>query len=483
MVPLTHDDGTMRILMERLLWPVRLVRWQVARQYGTLLSNKKTGDLALTIFLDWMSNRSLESEVVSALSILKCVPDGKLPPLTRVNSAINAPSILADVIVRQVYGYGHRCGGWSGAHSGEAPASFELPNYFMRNKGAQVPPIFWNTLSRISRVGIDLPKQWAFEWRSIMDQTKSPYSGFPHYFIDGAYRQRGVSGQFSQRQDDIFRSAFLRTVAFAVSKGMPIDYAHDLVCETLTLNNGLANVSPVARPAWLSNFPEQCCAQGANLETLVRDIIIAGSNADNQIPIYLRIPISPEVEKFGELQITAVLATLDFEGPAPDLDARGRNIWCLGESSALSGSLPEDDMAKCAFVGDKGDCVPLAMGLYVDPMGFWQHDYLRAGIALPMSFIVPETATVSCRAQSLDVEVDGVSVSRWSVWHDHYTPLHAPSGHPRCGTLTKIVPSLATTAAIKLGRKLAWVARLRLWRSETDYGELAMNEKSIIVFD
>jgi hypothetical protein len=482
MVQLAHDDGTMRILMERLLWPVRMVRWQVAQQYGSLLANRKTRDLASAIYLDWMSKRTLESEVVSALSILKCVPDRELPSLTSIKRAINAPSILADAIIEQVYGYGHRCGGWSDAHSGEAPASFEPPKYFMTYKGAQVPPILWSTLKRAARKGADLPKQWAFEWQSIMDRTNSPHSGYPYYFIDSAYRQRGVSGQFSQRQDDILRSAFIRTIAFAVSIGMPLDCAYLLVGETLTLNNEFANLKPVQRPAWLSNFPEQCCAANADLEELVRGIVSAGSNADNQMPISLRIPISPKVEKFGELEITAVLATEDFAGSAPDLHSRGRKIWFLGGSSALSGSMPEDDLAACTFGGDKGNCVPLAMGLYVHPMGFWQLDYLR-GVNLPMSFVLPESPTISCYAQSLAVEVEGVSLSTWSVWHDHYSPLHAPGGHPRCGTLTKMNSNAVTSATTKLGRRLAWIASLRLWKSEKDYSDLVVDEKRIVFFD
>jgi hypothetical protein len=316
-----------------------------------------------------------------------------------------------------------------------------------------------------------------------MDRTKSPHSGYPHFFIDGMYRQRGVTGQFSQRQDDILRSAFIRTVAFAVSKGMPIGYAQDLVGETLTLNNGLANMSPVQRPAWLSDFPEQCCSQGADLEALARAIVSAGSISDSQIPIHLRIPISPETEAFAELQITAVLVTPDFKGAAPDFAKRGRNLWILGDSSDLRGYLPEDEIPECTFAGDNGDCIPFAMGLYVHPMGFWHHEYIRAGIALPMSFIMPEPAIIGCSTQSLDVAIDGALASSWSIWHDHYTPLHAPEGHPRCGTLTKIVPSLVTTATNKLSRRLGWVVSLHVWRSETDHGELTMDERRIMFFD
>lgn len=484
MVQLAHDEGTLRMLVERLLWPVRMVRWRVAQQYGALLATKRTRDPALAVYLEWLTKRRLESEVVSALSILKCVPYSELPPFSEVCGAVNAPSVLADAIFQQVYGYGNRCGGWSSAHSGEAPASFEQPKYFVRNKGAHVPLILWNTLSRLhARTGIDFPKHWAFEWQSIMDRTDSPHSDYPYYFVESTYRQAGVSGQFSLRQDDVFRSAFIRTVAFGVSKGMPSRYAHGLACETLTLNSELANLNPVSRPVWLSNLPEQCCADGADLETLVRKIIVAGSSSNGRLPISLKIPISAEVEKFAELEIAAVLATADFKCSSPNLHALGRNLWVLGEPSAFSGPLPEDDITTCTFAGDVGDCVPLAMTLYADPMGFWHVDYFSVGIALPMSCILPGPATIACRPQSLDVEVGGGSVAKWTVWHDNYSPLHAPEGHPRCGMLTVLDLPLVAQAEAKLMRELGWVARLRVWKSEKDYGELVMDEKRMFFFD
>jgi hypothetical protein len=32
-------------------------------------------------------------------------------------------------------------------------------------------------------------------------------------------------------------------------------------------------------------------------------------------------------------------------------------------------------------------------------------------------------------------------------------------------------------------RELGWVARLRVWKSEKDYGELVMDEKRMFFFD
>jgi hypothetical protein len=260
-----------------------MVRWKVAQEYGTLLSTKRHSELALRVYLDWLSRRELESEVVSAVSILKCVPQGALPPLRQVCAHINAPSILADSILRSIYGWGNICGGWSGAHAGAAPASFEPSDYFLRHKHSHVPPILWDGLERLyKKSNINFPKQWAFEWQELMERTQSPYSGYPYFFIDGTYRQTGVQGQFSQRQDEVYRSAYLRTLAYGVSTGMPMEYANWFASHSLTLNNDFANLKPTSRPQWLGTLPEECCAEGANVKLLCNTLLQNARTATKQ---------------------------------------------------------------------------------------------------------------------------------------------------------------------------------------------------------
>ena len=49
MVPLVETESSLRMLVERLNWPVRLVRWQIARQLGALLSSGDCSELAADI--------------------------------------------------------------------------------------------------------------------------------------------------------------------------------------------------------------------------------------------------------------------------------------------------------------------------------------------------------------------------------------------------------------------------------------------------
>ena len=190
MVQLADEEAGLRLLIERLCWPLRLVRLRVAQEYAELLTNPRVRRLALRVFLEWLAARRLESEVVSGLCVLKCVPQGQLPPLTDIRANINFPSILADMVLEFVYGLGNRCGAWSNAHSGTAPASFEPSRYFLEHKGAHCAPVMGMVLRDLHRdYGLDLPKQWAFEWQSVNDATSSPLSGFPYWFLNGVNRE------------------------------------------------------------------------------------------------------------------------------------------------------------------------------------------------------------------------------------------------------------------------------------------------------
>lgn len=467
-------------MIERLCWPIRMVRWRVAQEFGALLSSKQYGKLALLVYLEWLSGRGLESEVVSGLSVLKCVSKDFLPPLNKLCAHINAPSILTDAILQSTYGYGTKCGGWSGAHSGRAPPSFEPAAFFLKYNKSHVPPILGDVLDYLyERFGVNLPRQWAFEWQALMDRTNSPYSGYPYYFIDGSYRETGVFGQFSQRQDDVYRSAYLRTIAYAVSTGMPMDYATWLASHTLTLNNDFANLKPGRRPEWLDTLPEQCCVEGADVELLCQALIQRARINCGSVPISIKIPISPEVEKFADLRIRALLVSSDFSSNiAPDLSDVGAERWSLDESSSFNRILPKTRIEKHLVRGVTGTCVPVGLTVFPDSSGFWHNDYFSTGIILPASYALPATGVVVCDDKAISVDVDGSSVSRWTVWHDHWSPLYAEGGSARCGMLTTMSNASVVAAAKALGRSVGWIAQLRVWKPEKEHGKLILSDKA-----
>src|SRR6266446_6476031 len=130
------DVSTMRMLIERVRWPVRMVRWRAAKEFGALLSSDAHSKNARDVYLDWISTREFESEVVSALAVLLCTKDDGLPSFGAVSGYLSRPSILADMMLQFIYGKGKTKGCWENAHSGPVPDSFRSEIYFENHKSA-----------------------------------------------------------------------------------------------------------------------------------------------------------------------------------------------------------------------------------------------------------------------------------------------------------------------------------------------------------
>ncbi|WP_133866991.1 hypothetical protein [Azorhizobium sp. AG788] len=109
---LVERDVALTLLVERLGWPVKLVRWRAARALRGLLQSEKWGERACAALLDWLSSRRLESEVASALSVLLVTDPAARPSFDAVVGSITWPSLLADLLLERCYGPGHVMGGW-----------------------------------------------------------------------------------------------------------------------------------------------------------------------------------------------------------------------------------------------------------------------------------------------------------------------------------------------------------------------------------
>ena len=469
----SHIDSTLRMLLARLNWPVRFTRWLVAREFGELLASHIYNKRATAAYLTWLETRQFESQVASGLAVLFCTPEKGLPACSDVCAHINRPSIIADVMLQHVYGFGRRRGGWQNAHSGLAPASFKPGIYFEDHKGAHVPRIFVDYVERLERdLGFPFMQQWAYEWRNLMDVTGSPHSDFPYYFIGQRLLRSGIMGQFSQAQCDVYRSAYLRTLAFAVSQGMPIGDAVYRSSLCLPLNRELSRIKPIQRPRWLRDIPEQCCEPNSAPEALVREIIDARNAREGMRPVHLDIPLRASLYEFGDLSVSAVLVSDDFMPDSNDQNYFDQHTgWPLADTVSFRGAMPEKDPADFRTQGLQGSSLPVCLSLWPQPLGFWHNDYFSLGLALPATYNFPRIPVIECTEESIQMGLGGACVGNLSIWHDQWTPLYPPGGHTRCGLLTEMRAFSLEHAEKRYDMKLGWVIQLRLWTRKTDYGE------------
>jgi hypothetical protein len=478
-------DITLRMLLERLRWPVRLVRWRAAQEYGRVLSEADTSRRGRKLILEWLSSRTLETEVASGLAVLLCTRPEERPSLSEVRGNINAPSILADVMAQALYGIGSLCGGWSSRHSGSPPASYEPDIYFSTHLLSQVTPVLSNRLRHVEgKTNFPLMRQWAYEWQKLIDVTSSPLSGFPYYFLDNVQRQAGIIGQFSQRQDDVLRSSYLKALAYAVSQGMPQYLAIELAAEALPVNPDFVQLRAVVRPTWLGSWPEKFVNDGAAIEAHGKRIVQIGRKALSEYPISFKIPIAPDTSEHAEVRLTAVLATENFKVlGSPNGPFWRRQLWPLSEYGRFNRALLEQKSSEYVVRGEEGACLPLGLDVWPLPIGFWHHDYMSTGICLPASYWAGELLEVVCEEDRLLIKANGTSVGQWFVWHDHWTPLHPIGANPRCGMISTLDEARIGSASQRLGMRLGWVVERNVWKSETRYSSLEQRSLSGFFFD
>jgi hypothetical protein len=471
-------EQVMRVLIDRLNWPIRLVRWQAAKEFAALLSSPERA-LATRVLIDWLQSRQLEAEVLAGIAVLMCTTPGDLPSSEAVKRSIKKPSILADLLFQRIYG--ERLGGWLNQHSGPAPVGYQAEKYFEEHKGQVIPLILSSDFQRLEdEHGLPFQSQWAFEWRKVMDATNSPYSSFPYHFMNKVKGREGVGGQFSQSQCSVYRSAFLRTLAIAVQQwDMPRDLAVVIAARCLPLSKGLHALRPAARPIWLKDVPEKCCKPGAPLERLSRRLLKANIGSSGMRPISLRIPISSAVAEFGELSIESFYVTKDFKPKSNFAEDHTRMLfWPITDLISFQGPVPSENVEQYRIDGTTGSCIPVCLNVWPSDFGFWQNDYVHLGFAFPAPYNFPSALRVEPAKGWVGFSSGGARVGYWKVWHDNWTPVHAKDGHTRCGGFTELKTAVLNSAAARLGMELAWHVKLSLWRRPTEYGAPSLTTTS-----
>lgn len=470
-------EHVMRILLDRLNWPIRFARWQAARQFASLLSS--TGrETAVQVLLDWLQSRRFETEVVGGLTVLMCADFGFLPPAKDVRAAIRKPSILAELLFQRLYGA--PLGGYLQGHSGPAPGGFPPKKYFEEHIGRVIPPILAADFQRLeSETGFPFHAQWAFEWRTLMDNTGSPYSSYPYHFMHKVNSREGVGIQVSQGQCNVFRSAFLRTLAYAVEQRIiPLGTAVLTSARCLPLSAGVLSINPMARPAWLRDIPEECCRAEAPLEELARQLVGARDGVAVR-PVSMRIPIGVASAEFGELRIEGFYATNDFIPNSDFADDHTQPLrWPIYDLLSIEGELPRSHIEDFRIHGIAGSCLPVCLDVFPTDFGFWQNDYMHLGLAFPAPYSFDSPLSVDFAKGWGNFSANGAAVGTWKTWNDNWSPVYPLDGHTRCGAVTEVGALSLETTATELGMGLAWQVTLRLWEKSSDYGEPRLTTRS-----
>ncbi|WP_159813978.1 hypothetical protein [Pseudomonas sp. 18058] len=471
----------LKFLFKRLKWPVPMVRWRAAKEIRNLLNTDVTRQAATEQLLASLEGCLCESEVCALLSIIFMTSVVARPPQAAVIEKIKHPSLLSDMLLERTYGKG--MGGWIHPYAGEAPWDFESGTYFETHCTAHVPPILKSNLRRLERTsGAPLLQQWAFEWKTLCDHLGTRLTQYPHYFGDTMETRSGIMGQFWQCMREVYVSAYLRTLAHAVSEwGLPQRIAEGYCLDIVDGVAGMFEIEPGARPTWLSDIPERFCAPDADFGAIARELVEA-SQKDGMVAVSIDTPISASVQRFARLQITTHLITADYEIPEGEYLYEKMQLFVIERTFDLRGAPPSITLDEVSSVGSKGgDEAAVCSCLFPIPFGGWQGHIFGLGLAIPAPYVITNTE-ISCTAEGINMmSRDQEILSTTRVWNDGWVPTHPKSSSTRCGFVTMLDVSCLEQATIRLDRQLALFVRLRTWDREEEYGEYEEMERNQLI--
>lgn len=463
-------DPTIRILLERLLWPVPRVRGEAARALARLI--RQNNVQAPRALLDWISSRELESEAVLGLDIIEAFDLAPHFDFVQLSQAIQAPSHLSNLILKQNFSEATNLPLFRLSVSPEEPASLslEIGSWFERYRKWAVPLIFSDHLERLEEAtGFPFMSRWKHEWSWLQATHRRPSAEYPLYFSRG---DRERLGQFDQTQRELYVSAYLRTLAYATMRGplSPSD-AEQFSLLALPFTRGLADLQPIERPDWTYDISSSNPENVAHLAERLWNSSTSLCNND-ETPISLRI-FEANKEGFIDFDIVMTLTPLSRRSAdSADIMQYSRlvNDQSLGRY--------ETRVTQHPIVRVPSLDRPIALAELFQPK-YLGRAHVGLGtvirLASPRVFGVP--AEIVCDESEIRLDTADGTMSRWIHWYADWEPVTFPELEPSVCSLVTVSKSNIEHIQQLVGIKLNRWTRVRRSARSSSHGKYEVSSE------
>lgn len=429
-------DPSLQLLTSRLSWPSFRVRTEAASQLAALIVSGCPG--AKAALLTWLASRKLESEAAAALGIIQAFGLGTYVSPAEVDQSVQAPSLLSEQLFERAFPGAQRERPNVGYAPDDAKPTPTLRHYFDRHIGQVLPRMYRSRFVDLGRGGLAMLERWFVEWCWLQSQFAEPLSG-PADFLRGQAPRNNVTNP-QVRQTEVYLSAWLRTIAFAVARrGMPKDIGDDLALAALAFNSGLATLGPRVRPQWSSGWLRNLERDGS---AAVAQKLWRAASRDlppNQTLIALRVS-ETDAMAFAEVTLRKAL----HRAPLTELaDLGGHQApWSLASEvpGELTGPLkplrPFDRHADPLF---------LTSAIHPSHYGRYHVEFFPSGIQVAHPGLIDGEAKLAAYCDTLIVHGPAGELSTWSFWNADWEPSHPAQISRLGGFITTIDTSLLAT--------------------------------------
>ena len=440
------------MLTERLLWPIPRVRWEAARSLARLIRESEAD--APNALLSWIRNRRLESEASIGLSVIDAFNLGAYFDFVDVLTSIQSPSLLSNYLLKENFydagGLDLACYTISPSEPARLPKQEEA--WFDKYCETAVPGIFKYNLEYLQQsTGLPFLERWKHDWCWLQASDFRPEVTHPSFFT-GVHRNH--QGRFNRGQRELYISAYLRTLAFAMVYGMPLDTAEFYARYALPMNRGLADLEPVERPVWARNLLPYDAVRTKELAQELWESAKCTIRSGEDL-LALRI-IDPREDGFIDFDIVLVIGPHGFsKGPA---EAKEVEDICLGERFGdMVGSVGRKSdtnvfAAKCP-TGLTQNIWPGALGEF--------HIDMAMNIRLASLETIETAAHVRCDPSEIRLETESEVLSRWVHWYSDWKPMTHRELTSIVNSMTTVSKNHLTKLRASSGLEIARLVRVR----------------------
>lgn len=418
----------MDVLLSRLTWPSSIVRERACRAIAGLMKDNDCAPVVKQSLLAWIREQELES--VACIGLL-CFVRAKLdkneaaiPTRGAIEQAMSNPSELSHMLIDELSSSKGRVQDSSNLHSGAAPKDFRAPPFFEHNMTRFLPPIYQDVSGDISGFeGISFVQQWGYEWTGLAARAGIPLTTEPLSFSGWSDRHHYVAIDFLL--SEVYRSAFLRALAWAAERGAVDGPELRHLCTlTLPVDLGLWSLESVSVPKW---WPKPSEPQG-ELDTVpaqawqtLSELYHQNIECKEDWVIAYASGRVHEGQNIYDLTIRGCFQKC--VGPrVPDLEEicvwydENAQDWQAAAEFWFRGILQHQSIQDLGIRLSDWELLPSAATVLPRSFPRWQHWRVQRGIYLPSVFLGGDENSFYPAGQELLIQDEKGVWAKWCDW-------------------------------------------------------------------
>ena len=478
--------GDMSWLLARLEWPSGLVRERTCAAIAQLLGDSSHRHAVNRRLLEWIGRQCLESLACNGLLALvrakELNGEHVLPRRADLTSALQRPSVMSKLLLCYLFPQEPVEHTWPDLHSGPSPEDARGDPFFTEHVRYYLPQQHYRDAEWLEKkTHTPFLRQWKYEWHSIVRGLGLKPTEEPLRWANAPYEGRYAAMDF--RLGDVYRSAFLRALAWLIDKEAISETDSELFALPLCpIDVGLWRVKPQRTPPWwprISATSQMVDTTPAQVWGGIEVALKAERSSDAPWVLGAACGFAGDVEHPFLVEVHGLFQKCDgpraasAESVARWIDSRKRALHGP-PSVSIEGQISVEPEHVTPDVLDDWWVLPACVRVRPRPIHRWQHWRVWFDMHLSSPCLSSAQPVIEVDEDAVLVKDGGEVIGRWVDWTNGVGELLTRNLPPRAGQVLYLKRSAVEQFTSEHGCVFCWVCRVTNYSrkySSGDFGE------------